>query len=67
MFKSGDLVVYSRPHPDEVGEVFQVESVMEDDEGVWVLLVSDPSVHARGYFPGLGCWELASEFVYHVA
>lgn len=67
MFKPGDLVVYSRPHPDEVGEVFQVEDVDVLDGRVWVLLVSDPSVHARGYFPGLGCWELASEFVHHVA
>ena len=60
MFEAGDLVVYSRPHPDEVGEVFQVESVMEDDEGVWVLLSEDPDrelVEA-----GLGCWEQAQEF-----
>lgn len=50
MFEAGDLVVYSRPHPDEVGEVFQVESVMEDEEGVWVLVVDG------------GCWEQAREF-----
>ena len=66
MFKPGDSVQYVRPHPDEVGECFVVVEVKEDDEGVWVLLASDCAL-PPGYFPGLGCWELASEFVHYVA
>lgn len=62
----GDRVRYVRPHPSDVGLVFEVARVRVDEPGdAWVFLVEEEEddVPVRpGVMGGFGCWERAQEF-----
>ena len=63
----GDLVKYVRAYPGDAHLVYEVASVMEDDDGAWVMLVEEdedaPDVEvAPGIMGGFGGWEEADEF-----
>ena len=71
MFKKGDLVVYVRPHPDEVGLVHRVAGTCLDGFGWWVKLEEEPEDATGGpveidpgVYGGCGGWEHAKEFQY---
>lgn len=63
----GSYVSYVRAIPEEAEWVFQVMALMEESEGVWVMLVPEdeeaPDVEvAPGVMGGLGGWERCKEF-----
>ncbi len=68
MFTPGDLVVYVRPHPDDEGLVHRIAQVMEDSEGIWIMLekptgsLDGPVEISPGILGGFGGWEQSHEF-----
>jgi hypothetical protein len=63
--KAGDLVRYVRATPEEAHLIYEVSAIMEDDDGVWIMLAEeeDPDVEiAPGIMGGFGGWEDAVEF-----
>ena len=63
--KAGDLVRYVRATPEEAHLIYEVSAIMEDDDGVWIMLAEeeDPDVEiAPGIVGGFGGWEDAVEF-----
>jgi hypothetical protein len=53
--KSGDIVRYVRPCPEDAHLEFVVAETMDDDDGSWILLV-------EGEDGGYGGWEQRKEF-----
>ena len=62
--KAGDLVRYVRALPEEAYLIYEVAAIMEDDDGVWIMLAEeDPDVEiAPGIMGGFGGWEESREF-----